>query len=1158
MNKPNLNPLWLHFFHGASAGIALAWLSGMAAFGSPEPVGLWNFDDSAALLKATIGRDLQLRGDQLAIAGVSQGDGAVRIGVGSHYVCTHDIAPNASGTQVNRYSFLFDFRIPQIGPWYCFFQTDAANQNDGDCFIRASDGAIGVAQTGYSAVRSQVGVWQRLIVAVDNSEGVYRIYLNGDLILNGAAQAVDGRFALGPTVLLLADDDGEDAPIDITRLGIYDVCLSASDAVELGGADPGEAANHAPTPVVPAVGPAQAQTGHPAEYRLTATDPDLDLVQIRVDWSDGGDLSEWSSLVPSGQAITFSHTFTQPGVFRLRASARDQRGKTGQWTDLQDVQVAGSTVVQLLTPPYLQNVKPDGITIMWELDLPVDAEVEYGPGPTYGSRAACTRTPSGANTQIYKCVLTGLDPGTTYHYRTWAGGHEGQSGLFTTAPTGSPNFAFSVWSDSQGSNHGTYDADPLEPTKSFLRHMATNGVAFAVASGDMAENGGSYSDTRQYYLDRVARLLGSTVPWYVGWGNHDGGPDTVIRKFADFPSKNRPGYTPGYGSYSFDYAGCHFIAIDYAASTSDILTWLEADLQSEANTNAKFTFLFIHVPPYCELWLDGDSFLRSELVPLLENYGVDVCFSGHTHEYSRGYLNGVYYCVTGGGSWLDFPEMLITDWEHMTVGGYHSIPGVERLRPDGGGGLVNEYVRVEITGNSFTASMIGFTPDGKEIGVLDRFSSSTTPTGHAPSAPQVTGPESVDVLASDALVLHCSAFADQDPGDALLQTVWRLSRTADVTAANGVVWEGTTGPDILSCTIATRDLWPGQTLYASAKHVASDRQASPFSTPLAIRLTPNPIYFEDFEKVQEFSLPQGWTAADHTSVDIDVLDPDDPQSNTYHTWTVVSADRLARVMGGNRVNAPLAVQGNSVYAESDHRTGVQLQYLTTPDFDLGGATNVLLLFRSNYLQNQDSLGALEYSIDGGAAWRPVVYLLDASDVVLLAGGQTIDAAGTFNRVDPDGVPTATGTSATGGTYGEHILSRPFESLGTFIDARVNDDPTESKRVERFRLPGADAQSRARFRFTLVGTGSWFWGIDDFALYGTTAAQEPLRMTRVARAEGVIDLEWTGPAGPYQIQSRPRLGDGAWENLGEPLGSAQRSVRLPVTGTSGFYRIRLAR
>ena len=182
---------------------------------------------------------------------------------------------------------------------------------------------------------------------------------------------------------------------------------------------------------------------------------------------------------------------------------------------------------------------------------------------------------------------------------------------------------------------------------------------------------------------------------------------------------------------------------------------------------------------------------------------------------------------------------------------------------------------------------------------------------------------------------------------------------------------------------------------------------------------------------------------------------------------------------------------------------------------------------------------------------------DEQDVVRDAGGR-IDAAATFNRVDPDGVPTASGSSATGGTYGEHILSRPFENLGGFIQARVNDNPTGSKRIERFRLPRADSQPRIRFRFTLVGTGSWFWGIDDFGLFGTISPIEAPLITRVAAASGTLELEWTGPQGPFQVQARPRLGDGYWENLGDLLAADQRSARLPITRSASFYRLRIVR
>ncbi len=607
-----------------------------------------------------------------------------------------------------------------------------SNGNDGDCFIRAGSGAVGVGATGYSTQTVTPQTWQRLVVAVDNSAATHRLYLDGELILNGTAQGVDGRFGLDPMVLLFADDDGEDAAIDVARVAIYDQCLTAAEAAELGRVPTWSASDLPPAIQSGASLPANASTTQSVVCNVAATDADSATVRIRLDWGDGGEMTAWSALAASGVQQSFTKTYAQPGTYVVRALAQDQEGQTGAWTEIGTINVAGDLVVQMLTLPYLQNVTTNGIKVLWETDVIAATWVDYGTTTNLGSTAESRRTASGAGTHIYRSQLKGLLPGTTYYYRVRTATQTWPMGSFTTAPAGAPDFAFSVWSDSQGSNHGSYPADPYEPTKAMFRHMSTNNIQIALTTGDLAESGASYSDTRQYYLDREGRYL--KIPWFIAWGNHDGGSGTVIRKFADMPSETRAGYDSGFGSYSFDYAGCHFICIDNASSGVDIATWLEQDLQASAARQPRFTFLFIHVPPFCELWIDGSAELRSVLVPLLEAYDVDVCFSGHTHEYSRGQLNDVFYCITGGGSWLDFPESLVMDWPHMTVGGFHAIPGITKPSASQGGGLINEYVKVEVKGDTFTASMLGFAPDGTPLGVLDQFSRTK-----APASVQITG-----------------------------------------------------------------------------------------------------------------------------------------------------------------------------------------------------------------------------------------------------------------------------------------------------------------------------------------------------------------------------------------------------------------------------------
>jgi hypothetical protein len=1031
--------------------LLLLTLSSGPLLSAATPVGQWLFNANNPLA-AEAGSALELTGQHALITGITPDDGAIRIGPGSHYSLNHGL-PNSPGFALrNTYSLLIDFRIPQVGPWYCFFQTDPSNTSDGDCFIQANSGKIGVGQTGYSAATCPPNTWQRLLLTVDHSLGIYRLYLEGALILDAAPQAQDGRFSLSPELLLFADNDSEDNPIDVSQVAIYSTCLSETEAADLGG------------------------------------------------------LSTTAGLA----------TF--------------------------------------ITPPYLQDLRPDGLTIMWETDRPSTGRVEFWNEQESGLTTA-TPQPSGFGTTIHRCTITDLTPGTRYSYQSFLNDEPGPGGSFTTAPTTPVDFTFGVWSDSQGSNHNAYPPDPYAPTTAMMQHMVTNGVQFGVAVGDMAENGASYDDTRQFYLNRIPAGLGSDTPWFVAWGNHDSDANAVIRKFAHFPSYQRPGYTPGYGSYSFNYANCHFICLDYASANADLASWLETDLQSTANQNARFTFLFVHVPPYCELWIDGSSHYRNTLVPLMETYGVDACFSGHTHEYSRGYLNDIYYCITGGGSWLDIPESLVYDWPHMTVGGQHLIPGLTRSNPSQGGGLVNEYVRVEVQGDSFTASMVAFNPDGTEIGILDQFSLPRVQDPNPPSTPTLTGPATLDVFSVPQLTLHSTPYTDPDPADTHVQTRWRLSRSPNPLAASDVVLEQTTPPDTLTCSIPSDTLQPGQTLYAAVSHLNSRETTSPWSDPIAIAILPNPIYSENFDQTKEHELPAGWTASHNTSIDIDSHDPANPRSNTYLTWTVVSEQRLA-TFGANRVNTPEVINQQSLYAESDQRSGVQLQYIESPDYNLVGFTNVHLLFLSNYMQNQDSLGAVEYSTNAGTTWLPALYLLDEPDVRMLPDTITVDGTATFTTPGSD-VPTANGLQASGGTYGEHIFARPYEALAPFVSPRTNDDATGSKQLERLKLSQADDQPAVRFRFTLVGTSSWFWGIDDFSLYGTPMAPATIQIASMQLRGGLISIHWTtSTSGSCQIQSCSDLADANWQDEGDPAPASQGEIQLAPTTTARFYRVLL--
>jgi len=203
----------------------------------PAKQGWWKFDDAANILKADIGTALELVGTHQTIVGPDAGNGAVKIGVGNYYKLRHGMNPNGggAGTLVNEYTVMIDFRVPTVGAWKCFYQTDSTNANDGECFMNKTGATIGVGATGYSLFSVTANEWYRLVISVKN--GVqYNYYIDGQLIKTGTVQAVDNiRFALDKTLLMFGDDDGDDGEIDCAEIAVWNSALSDANITLLGG-----------------------------------------------------------------------------------------------------------------------------------------------------------------------------------------------------------------------------------------------------------------------------------------------------------------------------------------------------------------------------------------------------------------------------------------------------------------------------------------------------------------------------------------------------------------------------------------------------------------------------------------------------------------------------------------------------------------------------------------------------------------------------------------------------------------------------------------------------------------------------------------------------------------------------------------------------------
>jgi hypothetical protein len=129
------------------------------------------------------------------------------------YQMLHGATPNGGGAFVNQYTLIYDIYLPVIG-WRSLLQTDTGNTTDGDLFINPA-GGVGISGTYDGNVTA--GEWHRVAVAFDLSgpgqAPVLAKFIDGVKVGNqtGGLSAPDGRFSLGPSALLFADQEADAA-----------------------------------------------------------------------------------------------------------------------------------------------------------------------------------------------------------------------------------------------------------------------------------------------------------------------------------------------------------------------------------------------------------------------------------------------------------------------------------------------------------------------------------------------------------------------------------------------------------------------------------------------------------------------------------------------------------------------------------------------------------------------------------------------------------------------------------------------------------------------------------------------------------------------------------------------------------------------------------
>ena len=341
--------------------------------------------------------------------------------------------------------------------------------------------------------------------------------------------------------------------------------------------------------------------------------------------------------------------------------------------------VAHADAPRMLKGPYLQDLAPASITVMWQLESPAPARlVVEGPGGEKAQEVPAAR--------IAEARIADLASATRYRYRVEVGG-EVWRGEFATAPEVGAEvpFSFVVVGDTR------YSADAH---RRVVERMAQEVPDFVLGTGDMVDEGHRQEQWQQFF-DVENQMLRDNV-YFPAVGNHDrqgrGRTADTYRSYFSVPENG--GESERY--YAFSYATSRFLVLDsneYSFALTDQTAWIERELVSaRQDSSVRHVFVVMHHPPFSVSLHGGNRDLRERWTPLFEKYQVTAVFSGHDHVYSRAEHNGLRYFISGGGGAPLYPR--------RPKSAQIDIDAVKKFE------RVHHYLRVTVTGNRIEITAI--------------------------------------------------------------------------------------------------------------------------------------------------------------------------------------------------------------------------------------------------------------------------------------------------------------------------------------------------------------------------------------------------------------------------------------------------------------------
>lgn len=346
------------------------------------------------------------------------------------------------------------------------------------------------------------------------------------------------------------------------------------------------------------------------------------------------------------------------------------------------VAVNNVTAQSIVRGPYLQNPTSTSIKVMWRTDAAADSKVYYGTDPQNLTQSV----EDVSAVTDHTVAITNLQPFTQYYYSVGTtsqvlSGPDDKHHFTTSVVPGASEHTVRVWAIG---DFGKANTEEKEVMESFINYNNDTLVNVWIWLGDNVYDDGLDQEYQAKVFDTAYYGQVMTyMPFMPCPGNHDYGeispptstenPNNHSGPYYDIVDVPTNGEAGGLASgtelyYSYDYGHVHFVSINSEIGSplnpthdwiganpfssfngSPFTDWLEDDLAANIQP---FVIAYFHQPPHTagshlssDAWEVYMEAMRENIVPILEDYNVDIIINGHSHVYERSVLMHGFYGV---------------------------------------------------------------------------------------------------------------------------------------------------------------------------------------------------------------------------------------------------------------------------------------------------------------------------------------------------------------------------------------------------------------------------------------------------------------------------------------------------------------------------------